>query len=192
MARTLYEKLWQSHVVADEGDAIALIYIDRMLLHEVSSPQAFAGLRARGLKPRRPQAHLAVADHAVPTSDRRVIKDDQARAQISLLSANCAAAGIEYLALDDPRQGIVHVIGPEQGFTLPGITLVCGDSHSATHGAFGALAFGIGTSEIESVLAAQVLLQKQLKSMRVTIDGVLPAGVSAKDVILTLIGQIGA
>ena len=192
MAQTLYEKLWQSHVVAEEGDGVALIYIDRMLLHEVSSPQAFAGLRERRLKPHRPTTHLAVADHAVPTRDRRVIKDDQARAQVSLLTANCVESGIEYVALDDPRQGIVHVIGPEQGFTLPGITLVCGDSHSATHGAFGALAFGIGTSEIECVLAAQVLRQKRLKTMRVTIGGVLPAGVSAKDVILTLIGQIGA
>ena len=192
MARTLYEKLWQAHVVAEAAGGNALIYIDRMLIHEVSSPQAFAGLRERGLKPRRTIPHLAVADHAVPTRSRHPIKDDQARAQVALLAANCAETAIEYLALDDPRQGIVHVIGPEQGFTLPGITLVCGDSHSATHGAFGALAFGIGTSEIECVLATQVLRQKQLKTMRVSIEGLLPAGVSAKDVILTLIGQIGA
>ena len=196
MAGTLYEKLWRAHVVAEEGTdstgGNALLYIDRMLLHEVSSPQAFAGLRERGLKPRRTAPHLAVADHAVPTRDRATIKDQQAGAQIALLAANCAEAGIEYIALDDLRQGIVHVIGPEQGFTLPGVTLVCGDSHSATHGAFGALAFGIGTSEIECVMATQVLRQKRLKTMRVTIDGVLPAGVSAKDVILTLIGQIGA
>ena len=195
MAQTLYEKLWQSHVVAEEDDGdggVALLYIDRMLLHEVSSPQAFAGLRERGLKPHRVAAHLAVADHAVPTRDRRFIKDAQARAQVSLLTANCVESGIEYVALDDLRQGIVHVIGPEQGFTLPGITLVCGDSHSATHGAFGALAFGIGTSEIECVLATQVLRHKRLRTMRVTISGALPAAVSAKDVILTLIGQIGA
>ena len=192
MTRTLYEKLWNAHVVAEEAGGIALIYVDRMLLHEVSSPQAFAGLRARGLRPRRTAQHLAVADHAVPTRQRQPIKDVQARAQVALLAANCAEAEIEYLALDDPRQGIVHVIGPEQGFTLPGTTLVCGDSHSATHGAFGALAFGIGTSEIECVLAVQVLRQKKLKTMRITIDGALSAGVSAKDAILTLIGQIGA
>ena len=192
VAKSLYEKLWQSHVVADEGDGNAVIYVDRMLIHEVSSPQAFAGLRERGLKPRRTAPHLAVADHAVPTRQRHPIKDPQARAQVALLAENCTAAGLEYLALDDPRQGIVHVIGPEQGFTLPGTTLVCGDSHSATHGAFGALAFGIGTSEIECVLATQVLRQKRLRTMRVTIGGALPAGVCAKDVILTLIGQIGA
>ncbi len=192
MAQTLYDKLWQSHEVAGEADGLALIYIDRMLIHEVSSPQAFAGMRERRMRPRRPAAHLAVADHAVPTRNRAQIADPQARAQVSLLASNCAAAGIEYLSLEDERQGIVHVIGPEQGFTLPGITLVCGDSHTATHGAFGALAFGIGTSEIECVLATQVLRQKRMRTMRVTIDGALPAGVAAKDVILTLIGAIGA
>ncbi|TRW17544.1 3-isopropylmalate dehydratase large subunit [Glacieibacterium frigidum] len=192
MPVTLYDRLWDAHVVAAEADSGALLYIDRMLLHEVSSPQAFAGLRERGLRPRRAAAHLAVADHAVPTRARHPIADPQARAQVALLEANCAAAGIEYLALDDARQGIVHVIGPELGFTLPGITLVCGDSHTATHGAFGALAFGIGTSEIESVLATQVLRQQRARTLRVRIDGVLGQGVSAKDVILTLIGRIGA
>ena len=191
MPATLYDRLWDAHVVA-EADGAALLYIDRMLIHEVSSPQAFEGLRERRRQPRRRTPHLAVADHAVPTRARAFIADDQARAQVALLERNCTAAGIEYLALDDVRQGIVHVIGPEQGFTLPGTTLVCGDSHSATHGAFGALAFGIGTSEIEVVLAAQVLLQKKARTMRVTIDGALGQGVSAKDVILTLIGTIGA
>ena len=192
MPETLYDKLWDAHVVAREEDGQALIYIDRMLIHEVSSPQAFEGLRGRGLRPHRLSTHLAVADHAVPTRARAVIADPQARAQVALLEANTHETGIEYLALDDERQGIVHVIGPEQGFTLPGITLVCGDSHSATHGAFGALAFGIGTSEIECVLATQVLRQKKAKSMRVSIAGVLSEGVSAKDLILTLIAQIGA
>ncbi|WP_230206768.1 3-isopropylmalate dehydratase large subunit [Novosphingobium sp. Gsoil 351] len=192
MAMTLYDKLWQAHVVADEGDGVALLYIDRMLIHEVSSPQAFAGLAERGLRPHRPATHLAVADHAVPTRNRANIADPRAREQIALLAANCAATGIEFLGIDDPRQGIVHVIGPEQGFTLPGTTLVCGDSHSATHGAFGALAFGIGTSEIECVLATQVLRQKRARTLRVTIDGVLSPAVSAKDTILALIGEIGA
>ena len=192
MPDTLYDKLWNTHVVAQADEGQALIYIDRMLLHEVSSPQAFEGLRSRGLKPHRLTPHLAVADHAVPTRARAVIADPQARAQVALLERNCADADIEYLALDDERQGIVHVIGPEQGFTLPGTTLVCGDSHSATHGAFGALAFGIGTSEIECVLATQVLHQKKAKTMRVIIDGALSDGVTAKDVILILIAQIGA
>lgn len=192
MTSTLYDKLWDAHIVAQEADGHALIYIDRMLIHEVSSPQAFEGLRARGLPPHRPTPHLAVADHAVPTRNRAAIADPQARAQVSLLEVNCAGTGIEYLHLDDIRQGIVHVIGPEQGFTLPGATLVCGDSHSATHGAFGALAFGIGTSEIECVLATQVLRQKKAKTMRVVIDGALSEWVSAKDIILTLIAQIGA
>ena len=192
MPSTLYDKLWDAHVVAREDDDQALIYIDRMLIHEVSSPQAFEGLRMRGLKPHRLTPHLAVADHAVPTRARAIIADPQARGQVALLERNCAETGIEYLALDDVRQGIVHVIGPEQGFTLPGTTLVCGDSHSATHGAFGALAFGIGTSEIECVLTTQVLRQKKAKAMRVTMDGTLSDGVTAKDVILTMIAQIGA
>ena len=190
---TLYDRLWSTHVVASEADNVDLLYIDRMLLHEVSSPQAFAGLRAAGRLPRRTAPHLAVADHAVPTHDRGApIADPQARAQVSLLERNCAEAGIDYLPLDDVRQGIVHVIGPEQGFTLPGTTLVCGDSHTATHGAFGALAFGIGSSEAECVLATQTLRQKKARTMRVTIDGALGGGVASKDVALALIGRIGA
>ncbi len=193
MSQTLYDRLWNAHVVADEGDGMALLYIDRQLLHEVSSPQAFAALREKGDRPRRTAPHLAVADHAVPTRGRAGgIADPQARAQISLLAANCAEFGIAYLPIDDARQGIVHVIGPEQGFTLPGITLVCGDSHTATHGAFGALAFGVGTSETECVLATQTLRQQKARTMRVRIDGALASGVSAKDVILALIGKIGA
>ena len=193
MAKTLYDKLWDAHVVTDYGDGSALIYIDRQLLHEVSSPQAFAALREKGQKPRRRDAHLAVADHAVPTRGRTSgIRDPQARAQIALLSANCAEFDIDYLPLESRQQGIVHVIGPEQGFTLPGVTLVCGDSHTATHGAFGALAFGIGTSETECVLATQTLRQTRAHRMRVTIEGKLGVGVAAKDVILTLIGMIGA
>ncbi|KQS04145.1 isopropylmalate isomerase [Sphingomonas sp. Leaf357] len=190
---TLYDKLWSAHVVATEPGGIDLIYVDRMLLHEVSSPQAFAGLREAGRSPRRTAPFLAVADHAVPTHDRGApIADPQARAQVSLLESNCAASGIDYLPLTDARQGIVHVIGPEQGFTLPGTTLVCGDSHTATHGAFGALAFGIGSSEAECVLATQTLRQKKARTMRVTIDGPLGHGVSAKDLALALIGRIGA
>ena len=190
---TLYDKLWSTHVVASEVGGVDLLYIDRMLLHEVSSPQAFAGLREAGRMPRRAAPHLAVADHAVPTHDRgQPIADPQARAQVSLLEANCAAAGIDYLPLTDIRQGIVHVIGPEQGFTLPGTTLVCGDSHTATHGAFGALAFGIGSSEAECVLATQTLRQRKARTMRVTIDGALGNGVSSKDLALALIGRIGA
>ncbi len=192
MAWTLYNKLWDTHVVALDDDGQALLYIDRQLLHEVSSPQAFAGLRAAGLPARRPATQLAVADHAVPTRDRdRPIADAQARDQVALLEANCADHGIEYLALDGAGQGIVHVIGPEQGFTLPGITLVCGDSHSATHGAFGALAFGIGASECETVLATQTLWQARAKTMRVTFTGAPGMGVTAKDMILALIARIG-
>ena len=192
MASTLYDKLWDAHVVATDDDGQTLLYIDRQLLHEVSSPQAFAGLRAAGLTPRRPATHLAVADHAVPTRNRDLpIADPQARDQVALLEANCAAFGIEYLPLDGAGQGIVHVIGPEQGLTLPGITLVCGDSHSATHGAFGALAFGIGASECEVVLATQTLWQARARTMRVTFTGVAGAGVTAKDMILALIARIG-
>ena len=192
MVGTLYDKLWDAHVVARDADGATLLYIDRQLLHEVSSPQAFAGLNASGLCPHRAVTHLAVADHAVPTLHRdRPIADPQARDQIALLEANCAGSRIEYLALDGAGQGIVHVIGPEQGFTLPGITLVCGDSHSATHGAFGALAFGIGASECETVLATQTLWQTRAKTMRVTFSGTPGAAVTAKDMILALIGQIG-
>ena len=192
MTATLYDRLWESHVIAVEVDGTSLLYVDRQMIHEVSSPQAFEGLRTRHIKPRRPRSHLAVADHAVPTRGRLTgFADPQARAQVTLLEDNCAETGIAFVPLDDVRQGIVHVIGPEQGFTLPGITLVCGDSHTATHGAFGALAFGIGTSEIESVLATQTLYQTRARTMRVTIDGVLGTGVTAKDMILALIGKIG-
>ena len=193
---TLYDKLWQSHVVTDYGDGSALLYIDRQLLHEVSSPQAFAGLQERGLKPARPAVQLAVADHAVPTRNRvathGAIADPQARAQVALLERNTAEFGIRYIPLLDPRHGIVHVIGPEQGFTLPGITLVCGDSHTSTHGAFGALAFGIGASEIECVLATQTLRQARARNLRVQVHGALAPGVSAKDVILAVVGRLGA
>jgi len=197
MPSTLYDKLWQSHVIScdidDQGDELALLYIDRQLLHEVSSPQGFEGLRSRGLPVYRPQAQLAVADHAVPTRDReRPIADPLARAQVALLERNTEANSLRYLPLHDARHGIVHVIGPEQGFTLPGITLVCGDSHTSTHGAFGALAFGIGASEIECVLATQTLRQRRARNLRVQVDGALAPGVSAKDLILAIIGQLGA
>jgi 3-isopropylmalate/(R)-2-methylmalate dehydratase large subunit len=191
MSETLYDRLMPVHVVA-EAPSVTLLYVNRHLLHEVSSPQAFAGLAARGLDARRPGANLAVADHAVPTHNRdRSIVDPLARDQVARHASNCTHYGIPYLALDDVRQGIVHVIGPEQGFTLPGITLVCSDSHTATHGAFGALAFGIGASEAECVLATQILHQKKARTMRVRIDGEFGFGVTAKVIILALIGQIG-
>jgi len=191
--RTLYEKLWASHVVAETADGQTLLYVDRHLLHEVSTPQSFAALRAAHLRVRRPDTQLAVADHAVPTTRRdRPIADPQARDQVALLERNCAAFGIDYLRIDGPDQGIVHVIGPEQGFTLPDITLVCGDSHSATHGAFGALAFGIGASECGTVMATQTLWQRKAHTLRVTLSGALPMGVTAKDMALALIGRIGA
>jgi 3-isopropylmalate/(R)-2-methylmalate dehydratase large subunit len=193
LPQTLYEKLWSSHVVRELGQELALLYIDRQLVHEVSSPQAFEGLRANGRSVRRPASHLAVADHAVPTKDRdRPIADPQARDLVALLARNTAEFGIRHLGLDDARQGIVHVIGPELGFTQPGMTLVCGDSHTSTHGAFGALAFGIGASECESVLATQTLRQTRAKTMRVEIDGALGAGVGPKDVILAIIARLGA
>jgi 3-isopropylmalate/(R)-2-methylmalate dehydratase large subunit len=191
--RTLYEKLWTSHVVRDYGDGVALLYIDRQLIHEVSSPQAFEGLRAAGRSVRRSAAQLAVADHAVPTKGRdQPIADPLAREQVSLLAANTKGFGIRHLGLNDPRQGIVHVIGPELGFTQPGMTIVCGDSHTSTHGAFGALAFGIGASECEAVLATQTLRQTRAKTMKVCITGRLGRGVGAKDLILALIGQLGS
>ena len=191
--RTLYDKLWESHVVTDYGDGDALLYIDRHLLHEVSSPAGFAGLRERGQAVHRPHAQLAVADHAVPTRNRQApIADPQARAQVDLLEHNVRDFGIAYIPLHDVRHGIVHVIGPEQGFTQPGMTLVCGDSHTSTHGAFGALAFGIGASECECVMATQTLRQSRAKNLRVEVDGVLPRGVSAKDVILAIVGRLGA
>ncbi|MDO7843407.1 3-isopropylmalate dehydratase large subunit [Sphingomonas immobilis] len=193
MAGTLYDKLWDAHVVESSADGQALIYIDRHLLHEVSTPQSFVALRESGHVVHRPETNLAVADHAVPTHGRgQPVADAQARAQIALLEENCRAFGIDYLPLAGPDQGIVHVIGPEQGFTLPGVTLVCGDSHSATHGAFGALAFGIGASECGTVMAAQALWQRRAKTMRVRVDGALPDAVSAKDLMLALIGRTGA
>jgi 3-isopropylmalate/(R)-2-methylmalate dehydratase large subunit len=191
-AKTLYDKLWDSHVVSEHKDGSALLYIDRQLLHEVTSPQAFEGLRLAGRTPWRTDANLAVTDHNVPTTDRSLpIADPVAREQIETLDRNCAEFGISEFGMHDRRQGIVHVVGPEQGATLPGMTLVCGDSHTATHGALGTLAFGIGTSEVEHVLATQTLVQKKAKSMQVRIAGELAMGVSAKDLILAIIARIG-
>ncbi len=190
--KTLYDKLWADHVVYTEDDGSALIYIDRHLLHEVTSPQAFEGLRLAGRKPWRTDRNLAVADHNVPTTDRdQGIADPISRLQVETLDSNCAEFGITEFAMDDTRQGIVHVIGPEQGATLPGMTVVCGDSHTSTHGAFGALAFGIGTSEVEHVLATQCLVQKKAKNFLVKINGQVGAGVTAKDIVLAIIGAIG-
>ena len=191
-SRTLYDKLWQSHVVAEMGDGAALLYIDRHLVHEVTSPQAFDGLRLNGRKPWRLAANLAVADHNVPTTDRsQGIADPISRTQVDALDSNCAEFGITEFRMSDLRQGIVHVIGPEQGATLPGMTVVCGDSHTSTHGAFGALAFGIGTSEVEHALATQTLVQKKSRSMRVTVRGAVAPGITAKDIVLAIIGRIG-
>ena len=190
---TLYDKLWSSHVVTSYNDGSDLLYIDRQLLHEVSSAPGFAGMRERGMSIHRPATQLAVADHAVPTHSRgQPIADPQARAQVALLERNVADFGVGYIPLIDARQGIVHVIGPEQGFTLPGITLVCGDSHTTTHGAFGALAFGIGASDVECVLATQTLRMQRARNLRVVLRGTLPAGVFAKDAILAVIGRLGA
>jgi 3-isopropylmalate/(R)-2-methylmalate dehydratase large subunit len=190
--KTLFDKIWNAHVVHQQEDGTCLIYIDRHLVHEVTSPQAFEGLRNAGRSVRAPNRTLAVADHNIPTTDRSVgIEDEESRIQVEALEKNAADFGVPYFAMDDIRQGIVHVIGPEQGFTLPGMTIVCGDSHTATHGAFGALAFGIGTSEVEHVLATQTLIQKPAKNMRITVDGTLADGVTAKDVILAIIGKIG-
>ena len=192
MPRTLYDKIWDCHLVDQQEDGTSLLYIDRHLVHEVTSPQAFEGLRMAGRSVRRPNATLAVADHNVPTTDRsKGIADPESALQIETLEQNCAEFGLEYYGMDDIRQGIVHIIGPEQGFSLPGVTMVCGDSHTATHGAFGALAFGIGTSEVEHVLATQTLLQKRSKNMRVLVEGALPPGVTAKDIVLTIIGELG-
>jgi len=190
---TLYEKIWESHVVRREDDGTCLLYIDRHLVHEVTSPQAFEGLRASGRRVRRPDLTLATADHDVPTTGDRVngIRDEEARVQVETLEQNVREFGIEYFSMRDERQGVVHVVGPEQGFTLPGLTIVCGDSHTATHGAFGALAFGIGTSEVEHVLATQTLPARPSRSMRIEVDGVLPPGVTAKDLALHIIGVIG-
>lgn len=191
-AQTLFEKIWNDHVVRAEPDGTTLLYIDRHLVHEVTSPQAFEGLVVAGRTPRRPGAALAVPDHNVPTTDRRVaIADPISAKQIQTLDDNCKTFGITMFGMNDIRQGVVHVIGPEQGFTLPGMTIVCGDSHTSTHGAFGALAFGIGTSEVEHVLATQCLVQKRPKTMEVRVDGQLSPRCSAKDVILAIIGKIG-
>ena len=190
--RTLYDKIWDDHLVHQQDDGTCLLYIDRHLIHEVTSPQAFEGLRLSGRKVRAPEKTLAVVDHNVPTSDRSLPNPDPESAeQIAVLAQNARDFGVEYYNEHDKRQGIVHVIGPEQGFTLPGTTIVCGDSHTATHGAFGALAYGIGTSEVEHVLATQTLIQKKSKNMRAVVDGKLPAGVTAKDIILAIIGEIG-
>jgi 3-isopropylmalate/(R)-2-methylmalate dehydratase large subunit len=190
--KTLYDKIFDDHVVERQPDGTCILYIDRHLVHEVTSPQAFEGLKIAGRKVRAPEKTLAVVDHNVPTSDRRAgIADEESRIQVETLAKNAKDFGIEYYDELDIRQGIVHVIGPEQGFTLPGTTIVCGDSHTSTHGAFGALAHGIGTSEVEHVLATQTLTQKKAKNMRVTVDGQLPHGVTAKDIVLAIIGQIG-
>jgi 3-isopropylmalate/(R)-2-methylmalate dehydratase large subunit len=190
--RTLYDRIWDDHVVHRAEDGTCLLYIDRHLVHEVTSPQAFEGLRMTGRKVRAPEKTLAVVDHNVPTTDRtKGIADDDSRIQVETLAKNAADFGVEYFGERDKRQGIVHVIGPEQGFTLPGTTIVCGDSHTSTHGAFGALAHGIGTSEVEHVLATQTLIQSKAKNMRITVDGALPKGVGAKDIILSIIGEIG-
>jgi 3-isopropylmalate/(R)-2-methylmalate dehydratase large subunit len=193
MAKTLYDKIWDEHLVSSNPDGTSLIYIDRHLVHEVTSPQAFEGLRLADRKVRAPQKTLAVVDHNVPTTPDRVkgIENEESRIQVEALAKNAADFGIEYYSEADKRQGIVHIIGPEQGFTLPGMTIVCGDSHTSTHGAFGALAHGIGTSEVEHVLATQTLIQSKAKNMLVRVNGELPSGVTAKDIILAIIGEIG-
>ena len=195
-AKTLYDKIWDSHLIDNDGES-QLLYVDRQLIHEVTSPQAFEGLRLSGRKPKNPTAHLAVADHNVPTTnaDRghgtSGIKDKTSKIQVETLEANCKEFGIKYFDLDDKKQGIVHIVGPEQGLTQPGMIIVCGDSHTSTHGAFGALAFGIGTSEVEHVLATQTLIQSRAKNMLIKVDGKLGFGVTAKDIILAIIGRIG-
>jgi len=190
--KTLYDKVWDAHTVHQQDDGTVLLYIDRHLVHEVTSPQAFEGLQIAGRKPWRIDSMLAVADHNVPTTDRAVgIADPVSKLQVDTLDANCDAHGIVEFKMNDHRQGIVHVIGPEQGATLPGMTVVCGDSHTSTHGAFGALAFGIGTSEVEHVMATQCLLQKKSRNMLVSVDGEVGPGVTAKDIVLAIIGNIG-
>ncbi|MDC0450221.1 3-isopropylmalate dehydratase large subunit [Pelagibacteraceae bacterium] len=192
MSKTLYDKIWEDHMVHQQGDGTELLYVDRHLIHEVTSPQAFEGLRINKRKVRRPDLTLAVADHNVPTSDRsKGIADEESRIQVETLRNNCKEFSVELFDMNDKRQGIVHIIGPEQGFTQPGTVIVCGDSHTATHGAFGALAFGIGTSEVEHVLSTQTLIQKKSKNLRINVNGKLPIGVTAKDVILKIIGTIG-
>ena len=192
MSLTLYDKIWNEHLVHQQDDGTALLFVDRHLIHEVTSPQAFEGLRNSNRKVRQPGLTLAVADHNVPTTDRsKGIDDKESKIQVDTLETNCKEFGIKLFGMNDKRQGIVHIIGPEQGFTQPGTVIVCGDSHTATHGAFGALAFGIGTSEVEHVLATQTLVQKKAKNFRINVNGKLPIGVTSKDVILQIIGKIG-
>ena len=192
MSRTLYDKIWNEHLVHEQEDGTSLLFVDRHLIHEVTSPQAFEGLRNSKRNVRQPSLTLAVADHNVPTTDRsKGISDEESKIQVDTLDANCHEFGIQLFGMNDKRQGIVHIIGPEQGFTQPGTIIVCGDSHTATHGAFGALAFGIGTSEVEHVLATQTLVQKKSKNFRINVNGSLPIGVTSKDVILQIIGKIG-
>ncbi len=192
MPRTLYDKIWDAHLVDEGDDGTCLLYIDRHLVHEVTSPQAFEGMRLSGRKLRHPEKTLAVVDHNIPTTDRsKGIDDPESRLQVETLAKNAAEFGVQYFSETDKRQGVVHIIGPEQGFTLPGTTIVCGDSHTSTHGAFGALAHGIGTSEVEHVMATQTLIQSKAKNMRVTVNGQLADGVTAKDIILAIIGEIG-
>jgi len=192
MPQTLYDKIWNEHLVHKQEDGTSLLFVDRHLIHEVTSPQAFEGLRNSNRKVRQPKLTLAVADHNVPTTDRsKGIDDEDSKIQVDTLEKNCKEFGIELFGMNDKRQGIVHIIGPEQGFTQPGTVIVCGDSHTATHGAFGALAFGIGTSEVEHVLASQTLVQKKAKNFRINVNGKLSVGVTSKDVILQIIGKIG-
>ena len=192
MSQTIYDKIWNDHLVHEQKDGTSLLFVDRHLIHEVTSPQAFEGLRTSNRKVRQPKLTLAVADHNVPTTDRsKGISDEDSRIQVETLDKNCKEFDIQLFGMNDKRQGIVHIIGPEQGFTQPGNIIVCGDSHTATHGAFGALAFGIGTSEVEHVLATQTLVQKKSKNFRINVNGELSIGVTAKDVILQIIGKIG-
>ena len=192
MPQTLYDKIWEEHLVHEQKDGTSLLFVDRHLIHEVTSPQAFEGLRNSNRKVRQPKLTLAVADHNVPTTDRsQGIEDKESKLQVDTLEKNCKEFGIQLFGMNDKRQGIVHIIGPEQGFTQPGTIIVCGDSHTATHGAFGSLAFGIGTSEVEHVLATQTLVQKKSKNLRINVDGELSVGVTSKDVILQIIGKIG-
>ena len=192
MSQTIYDKIWNEHLVHEQEDGTSLLFVDRHLIHEVTSPQAFEGLRNTKRKVRQPKLTLAVADHNVPTTDRsKGISDEESKIQVDTLDTNCKEFGVQLFGMNDKRQGIVHIIGPEQGFTQPGTIIVCGDSHTATHGAFGALAFGIGTSEVEHVLATQTLVQKKSKNFRINVNGQLSTGVTSKDVILQIIGKIG-
>ena len=192
MPKTLYDKIWSDHLVHQQDDGTSLLFVDRHLIHEVTSPQAFEGLRNSSRKVRQPNLTLAVVDHNIPTTDRsKGIDDLDSKIQVETLEKNCKDFGVKLFGMEDKRQGIVHIVGPEQGFTQPGTVIVCGDSHTATHGAFGALAFGIGTSEVEHVLATQTLVQKKAKNFRINVNGKLSLGVTSKDVILQIIGKIG-